>query len=249
MFKSRLLTVVFMGLILGAGVLVVSPRAEAVAQVAQSTTIVQPDVLVQPEENTSVTDTLVARAENSWPWYVTRASGLVAVFLLFVLMLSGIGLITGHTFGFLEPLTAWASHRALGIACFVAILVHMFALLFDHFISFNFLSILVPFASDLKPVTIFGVNFGSLYVSLGILAFYLMIAVVLTSLFWIDKKVVIWKFVHYASYAVMAMVFVHASFLGTDLNHGIIMWIWFIGAAALIWAIGVRLQRAKSLDE
>lgn len=73
----------------------------------------------------SLQDRLVQRVQTSWPWYLTRAAGIVAAVSLIILMLSGIGQITGNTFRFLDPLTAWATHRALGIVFGVSVLVHM----------------------------------------------------------------------------------------------------------------------------
>jgi len=58
----------------------------------------------------------VKRATLSWEWYVVRASGFLAAGLVFLLMLSGIGQVTGYTYKFLEPLKAWALHKAMGLA-------------------------------------------------------------------------------------------------------------------------------------
>lgn len=192
------------------------------------------DVIVQtiPDENT-LGQKLASRAQSSWPWYVTRASGLVAAGALLILLLSGIGQITGMTFRLLDPLTAWASHRALGIVFGIAVLVHMFSLLFDHFVQFNVLHLFVPWLSDYKPISLFGINVGSLYVALGVLAFYLTAIIIWTSLFWVERKPKTWKLVHLLSYLTIAFVFVHALYLGTDLTHGAFRVAW-IGLNLLI---------------
>lgn len=205
------------------------------------------DVVVQTIPEQTAADKLSSRAKTSWPWYVTRGSGLVAAGSLIILMLSGVGLVTGYSFKFLEPLTAWASHRALGIIFGISVLVHVFVLLFDHFAPFNIWHLLIPWLSDYKPVTIFGVHFGSLYLALGILSLYGVVAVVLTSLVWIEKKPYIWKLVHLLSYLVMLFVFVHALYLGTDLTHGILRWIWIVTGIGIGFAILHRLWRVKTL--
>lgn len=199
--------------------------------------------VVKSVPSQSLSDTVVNRAKTSWPWYVVRASGLIAGASLIILLLSGIGSVTGHTFRFLEPLTAWATHRALGIVFVVSVVIHMAGLLFDKFVSFNIVSLLVPWVSDYKPLQLFGVNLGSLYVAMGVLAFYGALAILFTSLFWVDKKPKIWKFLHLMSYAVMALVFVHALFLGTDTGDGLVRLGWIAGAILVIVAIVARLRR------
>ncbi len=189
---------------------------------------------------------LVAKAQHSWPWYLTRAAGLVAAVSLVVLMLSGVGQITGHTFRFLEPLTAWASHRALGIAFGVSVLIHMGALLFDSFVSFGLLDILVPWLSDYRPVSIGGVSFGSLYVALGVLAFYVVMLIIISSLAWVDKKPATWKFIHLLSYLAILLVFVHSLYIGTDLAGGALRSLWFAGHFFVLFAVVLRLWRART---
>ncbi len=193
-------------------------------------------------------DTIVEkRAESSWTWYITRASGIVAGISLVMLLLSGIGSVTGHFFRVLEPLTAWATHRAVGIVCGVSILVHMITLLFDKFVPFSLTEILVPWASNFKPVTLLGISLGSLFVALGVIAFYGMIIIVLTSYLWVDKKPRRWKIYHYVAYIIVIAVFVHGLFLGTDTSSGIGIIAWVIGGVLIAIAILVRLRRAGSL--
>lgn len=213
---------------------------------AQST-IKASNIVVQAIPGPTVAQQLVTHAQNSWPWYIVRGSGFVAAISLVILILSGIGLVTGYTYKFLEPLTAWATHRALGILFGVSILLHMVGLLFDHFVPFNIMNILVPWLSNYQPVAIFGVQLGSLWVASGVLAFYGTVLVVATSLIWVEKKPYVWKLVHLLSYLVMAFVFVHALFLGTDLANGFLRWVWVATGIAILIAIIYRLRRAKTV--
>lgn len=202
---------------------------------------------VQTIPGESLAKKLTDRVHSSWPWYVTRASGLVAGFSLIILMLSGIGQITGHTFKILDPLTSWASHRALGIAFSVSVLVHIFSLLFDHFIPFNLLQLLVPWVSAYKPVILFGIHLGSAYVAFGIVSFYLTLLITLTSLFWINSHPKTWKFLHLTSYIVIGLVFVHALFLGTDLAKGVFRWVWLAVNAGVLFGMLARLKRVRTI--
>lgn len=180
---------------------------------------------------------LIDRIVNSWPWYLARGSGIIASVLLLLLILGGIGQVTGHVFRILEPISAWANHRRLGIALTVAVLVHIISLLFDTSVKFNLGTVLVPFISYYRP----------LYVGLGILAFYALIAVTVTSLLWTDTHPRFWKTTHYLSYAILGLVFIHALFSGTDLASGIPRLLWIIGGVLILAAIIPRLRRAGSL--
>jgi sulfoxide reductase heme-binding subunit YedZ len=217
------------------------------AQTAVQSTSSGGSVIVNPIPGPTLAQKAVTRTVKSWPWYVVRGSGIIAAVSMIILLLSGVGFITGHTFKFLEPIIAWASHRALGIVFGISILIHMFGLLFDHFIPFNLLNLLVPWSSRYKPVTIFGVNFGSLYVSLGVFAFYMVALITVYSLLWIDKKPYSWKLTHLLSYVVFVFVFIHALFLGTDLAGGIFRIIWIASGIGVSIAIIVRLWRAKTI--
>lgn len=210
------------------------------------TTADSPDILVGPVQGAPVTKQLATRAKSTWPWYVTRASGLVAAASLVVLILSGVGLITGLTFKFLEPLTAWATHKALGYVFGLSVVLHIVALLFDKYASFNIVDVLVPFASHHHPLTISGYHFGSLYVALGVFAFYIILAILISSLLWIDKKPYPWKTLHFYGYLAMALVFFHALYLGTDLTHGFFRVLWIIFGVSIAVAIVYRLRRARS---
>jgi methionine sulfoxide reductase heme-binding subunit len=204
-------------------------------------------IVVENLPQSSLAHALFERVKTSWPWYVTRASGLVAGFLLVLLMLSGTGFITGSTFRFLEPITAWATHRALGIALGVSVTIHVVVLYFDEFVDFDVVSLLIPFVSDVRPVELFGVSFGSLYVALGILALYVFFIVIITSLLWVEKKPYTWKIIHFLSYLGMFFVFIHGLYLGTDLAQGVLRYVW-IGAGILVaLATLQRLWRAKTV--
>lgn len=201
----------------------------------------------QPLAGTSVVQRLTDRAKTSWPWYVTRGSGLVAAAALVILLLSGIGQVTGYSFTFLDPITAWATHRALGIAFGLAVVVHLVSLLFDHFVPFTIWQLLVPWLSPYKPLTIGNVQLGSFYVALGVLAFYLVVIVIITSLLWVEKKPYLWKLIHLLSYLIILFVFVHALYLGTDLADGLFRLLWVLVAVGIAGAVVYRLWRAKTI--
>lgn len=188
------------------------------------------------------------RFVSSWPWYIIRASGFLSAGLLILLMLSGIGQVTGLTYRFLEPIKAWALHKAMALALVAGIIVHVSFLLFDKFLPFSISQVLVPFLSHYSNnIPLLGVAIGTIAVGLGVLAMYGVFIIVASSLGWIDSKKKVWKSMHYISYAVMLFVFVHALGTGSDLKYGTFRAAWML--AGLILSVGIitRLWRFGTL--
>jgi sulfoxide reductase heme-binding subunit YedZ len=232
------LTALFAAVLLSTAAVAI-PAATAAAQATNSG-----NVVVETVPGQTVTQKVIDHTKLSWPWYLIRGSGIVAAVSLVILIVSGIGQVTGFTYKFFEPLTAWASHRALGIVFGVSVVLHIGGLLFDHFLPFTLGQILVPWVSHYKPVTLFGHNLGSLYVAMGVIAFYLTALVVITSLVWVEKKPHLWKWLHLFSYVIILLVFVHALYLGTDTAHGVVRWVWIASAVGIAAATIHRLWRA-----
>lgn len=181
---------------------------------------------------------------SSWPWYLSRAAGLVAAVLLLLLALSGIGQLTGFSYRFMEPLLSWSLHRAIAIAFGVSVCIHGLALLLDKFDPYNIFQIIIPFTSPDS-----GVHHGSLYTAFGILASYLAAIMIFTSLYWINKKQKWWRLLHYLSYVLVALVFLHGLLLGTDIRHGTLRIIWWLAGTIIFVGILSRLLRAGTIHQ
>jgi predicted ferric reductase len=196
----------------------------------------------------SSTQVALHRIGATWQWYVIRGAGFAAAALLILLMVFGIGQVTGLTYRFFEPVKAWMIHKALAIALCVAILVHVSFLLLDHFVSFNLVQITVPFVSHYNNGTkLLGMGLGGLAVSFGILAAYGVVIIVLSSLGWIESKKKTWRWLHYLSYFVMLSVFLHALYVGSDLKYGTFRTIWVFLIFVIALAVVSRLLRAGTL--
>lgn len=194
-------------------------------------------------------DAFFERMVTSWPWYVTRASGLVAVFVLLALIFSGIGLVTGHTYKYIEPLKAWEVHRTLGIVLIASVIIHIGVLLFDSYEPFSIFDILIPFVFDGMGATLFSWSVGSFYIALGIVAFYGLIVITVSSLLWIDSKPQSWRKLHYVSYVCALAVYLHVLFAGTDFKGGLGRVYWVILGIVLLIGIFVRIYRIGTTSQ
>lgn len=192
----------------------------------------------------------IQRIASSWTWYGIRAAGLVAAVLLVVVIIMGIGQVTGFTYRYIEPIKAWAIHKAMALALAVAILTHISLLLIDQNTRFSLAQILVPFLQGYNNGTkILGLPLGGLAITFGIFAMYGIAIIVLSSLGWIDSKKGLWQKIHYLSYLVAFFVVFHVLYTGTDVKRGWLRAVWIILALVVLVGFIGRLRRRGSLKK
>lgn len=163
--------------------------------------------------------------EIPWPWYISRASGLLSYFLLFTLIVLGVGIKTRIIYKIINAASALAAHRFIGIILSITIAIHLISLLFDKYLKFTVIDILVPFVSWYRP----------LYVGFGVVAFYLFLAVIITSLFFRLKWPWLWRLLHYLTYPVFFLIFQHGIFSGTDAKTDLMVnSYWITGSIAAV---------------
>jgi predicted ferric reductase len=140
------------------------------------------------------------------PWYVARASGLVAWGLLAGSVVWGL-LMTS------KVVRRWARsawlvdlHRWLAGLALVFTAVHVVAIMSDTYVHFGLASVLVPLAAHWHPVM----------VAYGIASLYLLIAIEVTSLLRhrINRRA--WRAVHFLSFPLFVASTVHGLTAGTD---------------------------------
>jgi DMSO/TMAO reductase YedYZ heme-binding membrane subunit len=101
------------------------------------------------------------------------------------------------------------------------------------------LQVFVPFTSTYQPL---GIAFG-------VLAMYGLVAILVSSKLWVDSKPALWKRIHYLSYAVLALVFMHGLIVGTDLHQGVARLVWGGFGLLLLLGVVIRLARLGALSE
>ncbi|SEM72037.1 2Fe-2S iron-sulfur cluster binding domain-containing protein [Cryobacterium sp. TMT1-3] len=156
-------------------------------------------------------------------WYVSRASAMIAWALLTTSVLWGILLSTRVMRRVDNPAWLQDLHGYLGGTSLVMVGLHMVSLMIDSWLSFTVAEVLVPFATAFKPLP----------VALGILAFYLLVAVQGSSLMLKRLPRKFWKGLHYASYATLLLVSFHAGFTGTDVGS---LWYRIVSIALILLA-------------
>lgn len=150
-------------------------------------------------------------------WYVARASGVVALVLASLSVVWGVALSSRLT---KRPKPAWMLdlHRFLGGLTVVFVGVHLAGLVADNFTHWGLSDLLVPLATRWHPVA----------VAYGVVAFYLLVAVEVTSLFMKRLPRRVWHGIHLSSFGLWLLAIVHGFTAGTD-RHAL----WFQAVAVL----------------
>jgi DMSO/TMAO reductase YedYZ heme-binding membrane subunit len=171
-------------------------------------------------------------------WDITRASANIALIIMLLTILWGVLLATRV----LKPndRPAWLRdlHTWLGGLTIVFTVIHMITLVLDKYVNFSWVDILVPFTSEWKPVP----------VTLGVLSFYLLVGIQLTSVMMKKLSRATWRKIHMLSYLLYAIAVVHAITAGTDTGKP--LFTGFTVALAMVGATvaGLRLVAGRSTN-
>jgi DMSO/TMAO reductase YedYZ heme-binding membrane subunit len=173
------------------------------------------------------------RSQSQLWWYAARAAGIVAWALLAASVGWGLALST-RALG-RRPRPAWLLdlHRALGGLAVIFTGVHVVTIMLDSYVHFGLAEALVPLASTWHPVA----------VAWGIVAFYLLAAVEITSLARRRLPNRFWRRVHYASFPLFVLATVHGLSAGTDTGTGLAVVATAAALAPLVLLCAVRIQR------
>jgi DMSO/TMAO reductase YedYZ heme-binding membrane subunit len=167
------------------------------------------------------------------PWYVARASGLVAWALLAASVIWGV-LMTSQVVRRIAR-SSWLIdlHRWLAALAVVFTTVHVAAILSDTYIHFGLASVLVPFASHWHPVAI----------AYGVAALYLLAAIEVTSLLRARINRNVWRAVHFLSFPLFVASTVHGLTAGTDSRTPMALITVVLVAGAVAALTAARLTR------
>jgi DMSO/TMAO reductase YedYZ heme-binding membrane subunit len=141
-------------------------------------------------------------------WHVARASGLVAWAAMTGSVLWGVLLATRVLRSIDNPAWLQDLHRWLGGTALIMTGLHMLSLMLNTWAPFSLAEVLVPLAAGYRPLP----------VTLGIAAFYLLVAVYGTSLLRPRMPRQFWKALHFGSYVAVLLVSFHAGWSGTDVG-------------------------------
>lgn len=164
-------------------------------------------------------------------WYLTRASGAVALVLLTASVVIGIAAIARLSGPGVPRFVVDGIHRTASLLAVVFLVVHIITSVLDSFVSISFVNAVIPFTGSYRP----------LWLGLGAVAFDLMLAVAITSLVRDRMGQVAWRAVHWLSYAVWPVAVVHGFGTGSDVHQG---WLEAINVACILAVLAAVVGRA-----
>jgi methionine sulfoxide reductase heme-binding subunit len=164
-------------------------------------------------------------------WYVTRATGIVALILLTGSVV--LGVLTANRFS--RP--SWPGfaqqdlHKRVALTSLVFVALHVLTSVVDTYVDIGWASLVVPFTSHYK----------SLWVALGTISLDLTLAVIVSSLLRHRMNPTIWRALHWLAYLSWPVALAHSFGMGTDMHEP-----WAIGlgvscVAAVLIAVATRV--------
>jgi hypothetical protein len=163
-------------------------------------------------------------------WYVTRATGVVALLLLTAAVVLGVlSALRWRTARWPRFATVDA-HRNLTLLSIAFVAVHVVTTVADGYAPIGLVDAVVPFASPYRAV----------WLGLGTVAFDLLLALVATSLLRTVVPARVWRALHWTAYASWPVALVHSFGTGSDARTG---WLAAVGIGSLVAVALAALAR------
>ncbi len=171
-------------------------------------------------------------------WYLTRSTGIVAFLLMTVALAFGVAATQRSLASPAWPRFATQNlHRNVSLLGIVFIVVHVITTIVDGYVSVSWWSLIVPGASAYK----------TFWVSLGTIAFDLVLLLTATSLLRLRMSAGLWRAVHWGAYALWPLTLLHFLKTGTDATSGGFgVWIAIGALLVVLAAVGVRVGTSDS---
>ncbi len=173
-------------------------------------------------------------SEQFW-WFLARATGIVAWAALALAVVFGLVLATRLVAG--RHVRRWVvdMHRFLGGLGVAFTVVHLGALVADSYVHFDLADLLVPMASEWRPVP----------VALGVVALWLLVAVELSSLAVRHLSRRVWRTIHLGSYGSFCFATAHGLTAGTDVDNAAVVPATITTIAVVVVLLAARIATAR----
>jgi len=161
-------------------------------------------------------------------WLTSRATGIVGYLAITGSIVAGLASKARLGQRATSPIARLEWHKSLGIVGMVLIVAHVFTLL-GSARGFGLGDLLVPGAMDYRPF----------WVSLGVIAFWLLIVVAITGSMRARLGAGMWKTIHMSSYIVFVAATLHGLVAGTDSGR-LPLLAMYVAAGAGVAALATR---------
>lgn len=165
--------------------------------------------------------------ETPWAWYVVRASGFVSFGFLWITIFLGLAIRNPWLKKFIEPAYSFDFHCFTAAAAVFWTLIHGAGLLFDESIGFGIKDVAIPYFSQTAIV-------NTNYLALGIMAFYMMAIMTVTSYLRQHINHWLWRVLHFLNPLAFIFAVMHGYQNGTDMKNVYIAGAYLASSAVLI---------------
>jgi len=176
---------------------------------------------------------------NTTLWYIARGTGIVSVMLLSASVALGIITVLRWKSPRFPRFVTAALHKNVSLLAAVFLGVHILTTVLDPVSPVHLFNAIVPFSGTYRPLAI----------GLGVVAFDLLAALIVSSLLRNRIGLRAWRAIHWSAYACWPFAMLHGITAGTDASTPWVRMI-YAGCSALIfgavaWRAGVALAPPK----
>jgi sulfoxide reductase heme-binding subunit YedZ len=167
-------------------------------------------------------------------WYATRAAGVVALVLLTITVALGVAGVSRLSSPRWPRVITAGLHKNISLLVVAFVVAHVLTTVLDSFVSISPAAAVVPFISSYRPF----------WLSLGTIAFDLILALVVTSLLRTRISYRAWRAVHWLAYASWPIALWHGLGTGTDAR---LPWLLALDALCVLLVAGGLMWRLTHL--
>ncbi len=167
-------------------------------------------------------------------WYASRATGIVAMVLLTVVLVLGLVVTRQGRIPGLPRFAVAGLHRNLSLLAVAFIAVHVLTAVLDSYVSIPLRSSLIPFTS----------GYERFWLGLGAVSLDLMLAMIVTSLIRGRLNRRLWRAVHLLAYLSWPVALAHGIGASKDLQQGRLLGLAVGCALVVVAAVAWRLAAA-----
>jgi methionine sulfoxide reductase heme-binding subunit len=166
-------------------------------------------------------------------WYATRGAGVVSLILLTgVVVLGIVSAMRWQTASWPRFLTT-GLHRNFALATLIFLAMHIVTAVVDPFTALGWEAAIIPFSSPYRR----------LWLGLGVVAIWVLLAIVVTSLLRPLFGYAAWRMIHWLTYLMWPIAVIHGIGTGTDPRFAWMLAIEAVCIGSVVAALAWRVSR------
>jgi predicted ferric reductase len=174
-------------------------------------------------------------ASSTAYWYLTRATGVVSLLLLTLVVALGVADVSRISSPYWPRFLTDGVHRRASMLAVVFLVIHIITSVLDTYAPISLLDAIIPFHSTYRPI----------WLGLGAAAFDLLLAVLITSLVKARVGVRNWRLIHWLAYACWPLAVVHGLGTGSDVRRSWMLLLDVVCVAVVLGAVWLRVRMAE----